>query len=67
MKKTKEPDVILETFRIGNLGEVLTLVATTPMIVVYKNTEDYGEKYVARLWKYRKLNKKRFNSYLPQP
>lgn len=62
----KEPDVILDTFKIETLGELLALVVKTPMIVVYKNTADYGEKYVARLWKYRNLNKKKFNSWLPQ-
>lgn len=50
VKALKEPDIILDSFMVAT--EVLALVATTPMIVVSKNTADYGEKYVARLWRY---------------
>jgi len=51
MVKIKEPDVILDSFKDAT-KEVLALVATTPMIVIYQNTAEYGEKYVARLWRY---------------
>ena len=51
-------DVILDSFKIETVGEILSLVVKTPMIVVYNNASDYGKKYVARLWQYRELNKK---------
>ena len=51
IKICKEPDVILDSFMVSS-KEVLSLVATTPMIIVTKDTADYGEKYVARLWRY---------------
>lgn len=65
----KVDDVILENFKIETLAkdhEIASLVARTPMIVVYNNTTDYGKLYIARLWKYKNLNKNRFNSILPR-
>lgn len=68
MECAKQNDIVLEDFLINLVKDVklASLITRTPMIVVYKNTVDYGDKYIARLWKYKKLDKRRFNSFLPQ-
>lgn len=62
-------DVILDSFLVKDISNknIASMMARTPMIVIYNRTSDYGNKYVARLWKYKNLNPHRFNSYSPQP
>jgi hypothetical protein len=58
-------DVILKSFLTTNIN-ILTNVATSTMIVLYKDTKDYGKQYVARLWKLENRNMKRYNPLLEQ-
>lgn len=59
-------DIILESFLTFDKN-ILIQVATREMIVIYKDTMDYGKQYVARLWKLRSRNMKKYNFLLEQP
>lgn len=66
MVEVKKYDVVLDTFRTTKDVDIFNILSRTPLIVIYKNTAEYGDKYVARLWEYRKLNKNSPFTQLPQ-